>query len=394
MEKQILRPDVFIIGAGPAGITAAIYAVRAGLSAVISENAVPGGQISRSSTVENYPGFESISGAELAGRFRRHLYSLGTEIDEFDPILRTEFSDGVKRIFTENHIYEPETVIIASGASPKKLPLESAAKFEGKGVHYCALCDGQAYKGRTVGVVGGGSAAAEEALYLSGIAEKVFVIRRKDYFRAERYLVEKMENTSNIEILYNTDLTDLKGEDFLECAEVRDISSENGKKYDIPLSAVFVCIGSEPGTELLRDNIDLDEYGYIITDEDMKTNISGVFAAGDVRKKHFRQIVNAVSDGAAAALSAEKYISGIKTKRSSKMIKIFSSDSCGYCTKLKAYLDSRKIRYDVIDVDESRENYDKLVEVSGQTGIPVSVFDSGDVVIGFDKPRIDSILGI
>ncbi len=310
IKKEISRPDVFIIGAGPAGITAAIYAARAGLSAVISENSVVGGQISQSSMVGNYPGFENITGAELAEKFRGHLYSLGMQIEEFDPIERAEFSHGEKRIFTGTHIYEPLSVIIASGASPRKLPLKDAEKFEGRGIHYCALCDGNAYKGMNVGVVGGGSAAAEEALYLSGIAEKVVVIRRKNYFHAEKPLVDKMERTPNIDVLYNTDIVGLQGEKFLSGVRLKDVSSPEGRRYDIPLSALFVYIGREPGTELFGKSITLDRYGYIITDEDMRTDIDGVFAAGDVRAKRYRQIVTAVSDGAAAALSAERYISG------------------------------------------------------------------------------------
>ena len=177
MEKQTIKTDLIIIGAGPAGISAGIYAARAGLSPVILDNGVVGGQVAQSSVVENYPGFEKISGKELAERFRGHLSALGTEIDEFDPIERVEFSGDIKRIITESGIYEPKAVIIATGASPKPLPLENAEKFAGRGVHYCALCDGSAYRGKTVGVVGGGSAAVEEALYLSNIAERVVMIR-------------------------------------------------------------------------------------------------------------------------------------------------------------------------------------------------------------------------
>lgn len=310
MEKKIIKTNIVIIGAGPAGMAAAIYAARAGLAPVILENGVVGGQIAQSSTVENYPGYVGISGAELSEKFRKHLLALGTEIDEFDFIERVEFSEDKKRIITESRIYEPTTVIIATGAFPKPLPIKSEARFRGRGVHYCALCDGAAYKGKTVGVVGGGSAALEEALYLANIAERVVMIRRKDSFHAEKAILTKAENSPNIEILYNTDLIDAGGGDRLEYAAVRDIST--GVERKIPLSAVFAYIGSTPRTELFRDCIELDPRGYIAADEDMRTDIGGIFAAGDVRAKRYRQIVTAVSDGAIAALNAEKYISDRK----------------------------------------------------------------------------------
>lgn len=293
-------------------MSAAIYAVRAGLAPVILENGVVGGQVSQSSVVENYPGFIKISGSDLAGNFRKHLSALGTEIDEFDPIESVDFSGDIKRITTESRIYEPKAVIIASGAFPKPLPTENAEKFTGRGIHYCALCDGSAYKGKVVGVVGGGSAAVEEALYLSNIAERVIMIRRKDSFHAEKALVERAEAASNIEIRYNTDLVDVGGGNMLEYAVVKDlsVSGAEDKTERIPLSAVFAYIGTEPRTELFRGSIRLDAGGYIPADEDMRTSVDGVFAAGDVRAKRYRQIVTAVSDGAIAALNAEKYIRG------------------------------------------------------------------------------------
>lgn len=310
MEKKSVKTNLVIIGAGPAGMSAAIYAVRAGLAPVILENGVVGGQIAQSSEVENYPGYIRISGAELADRFRKHLLALGTEIDEFDFVEGVEFSGDVKRVITESKIYEPKAVIIASGASPKPLPVKSGNRFNGKGIHYCALCDGSAYKGKTVGVMGGGSTAVEEALYLSNIAEKVIIIRRKNSFHAERAIIERAESTPNIEILYNTDLIDAEGGDKLEYAVVKKVSEE--KISRIPLSAIFSYIGSTPRTELFKDNIKLDAEGYISADEDMRTSAAGVFAAGDVRTKRYRQIVTAVSDGAIAALNAEKYISGLQ----------------------------------------------------------------------------------
>lgn len=309
MEKKIVKTDLIIIGAGPAGMTAAIYAARAGLSLVVLEKGVVGGQVSRSSLVENYPGYISITGADLAGKFREHAASVGAEIDEFDLIERTELSDESRRIYTESKIYEAAAVIVASGASPKLLPIKNEAEFRGRGVHYCALCDGSAYKGRTVGVVGGGSAALEEALYLSKIAERVVIIRRKSSFHSENAILKRVESVPNIEIMYNTDLIDVGGGSALEYAVICGTGDEQSHRR-LPLSAVFACIGSVPQTDFLDGGVKLDSYGYIVTDGDMRTNIKGVFAAGDVREKRYRQIVTAVSDGAVAALNAEKYIGG------------------------------------------------------------------------------------
>ncbi len=306
MNKEIIKTNTVIIGAGPAGITAAIYAARAGLHPIVLEKGVVGGQITQSSIVENYPGYMSITGAELASRLRSHADALGVTIDEFDTIERAELDGNVKKIITESREYHPKAVIIATGAAPKPLLVKNEARFHGKGVHYCALCDASAYKGRTVGVVGGGSAAVEEALYLSNIAERVLLIRRKSSFHAERAILKRAENTPNIEILYNTDLLDVGGGDSLEYALVTDVLTRKERK--LPLSAVFAYIGSVPRTELLRGCVELDRWGYISAGEDMKTNIDGVFAAGDVRTKRYRQIVTAVSDGAVAALNAEKYI--------------------------------------------------------------------------------------
>lgn len=313
MEKEIIKTKLIIIGAGPAGLTASIYAARAGLAPLVLEKGLVGGQAAVSSIIENYPGYSSITGAELSAKMRDHALAAGAEIDEFDEIERAELSDGSKRIITESKIYEPTAVIIATGAVPKPLLVRNEARFRGKGIHYCALCDGAAYKGKTVGVVGGGSAAVEEALYLANIAEKVILIRRKDSFHAEKAVIERAERTPNIEILYNTDLIDVgnfgneNSSDFLEYALVADTVTLEERK--IPLSAVFAYIGNAPRTELLRGSLELDQSGYIIADEDMRTSVNGVFAAGDVRTKRYRQIVTAVSDGAVAALSAEKYIS-------------------------------------------------------------------------------------
>lgn len=302
--KKIVKTRLVIIGAGPAGVTAAVYGARAGLEPVVFESGLVGGQAAQSSIIENYPGYVSISGGELAEKFRAQLAAADVTLEEFDPILRTRFSAEVKRIETESKIYEADAVIIAAGTCPKPLPAEGEARFRGRGVHYCALCDGSAYKGMTVGVVGGGSAALEEALYLSGIAERVVMIRRKSGFHGESALLDRALRTPNIEILYNTELADVGGGDRVEYALLGDESGERR----LSLSAVFVYIGSTPATGLFRDEIALNEQGYIVADGEMQTSVPGVFAAGDVREKSCRQIVTAVSDGAVAAINAKRWL--------------------------------------------------------------------------------------
>lgn len=304
MEKKIIKTKLVIIGAGPAGVTAAVYAARAGVPPIVFENGLVGGQAAQSSVIENYTGYVSVTGTALAEKFRAQLDALCVPLEEFDPIERAELSAGTKRIVTESKIYEAEAVIIATGASPKPLPVESEASFRGRGIHYCALCDGSAYKGKTVGVVGGGSAALEEALYLSKIAEMVVIIRRKNGFHGEKTLLDRVERTPNIEIMYNTDLIGVGGGDAVEYALV---SGAEGERR-LPLSAVFVYIGGTPAAGLFRDSIELDGQGYIIADGDMQTSVPGVFAAGDVRAKRYRQIATAVSDGAVAALNAINFI--------------------------------------------------------------------------------------
>lgn len=310
MSKQVKELDLVIIGAGPAGLTAAIYASRANLETLVLEDKIVGGQVTSSYTIENYPGFKSITGNEFAQRIQEQAEALGANIDEFDFIENVTFTDDEKIIETGDYIYKPKAVIIATGATPRKLPINNEKQFEGKGVHYCAICDGAGYKGDIVAVVGGGNAALEEALFLSKFAKKVIIIRRFDYFKAEAKVLDEVNNTENIEIMYNWDLVDVYGDDFVSKARVRNTVTNEEKDMDI--QAVFGYIGTEPKTNMFKDYITLTSRGYITTDENMKTNISGVYAAGDVRDKEFRQITTAVADGTIAALMAEKYITNIK----------------------------------------------------------------------------------
>lgn len=309
MKKETRYKDLVIIGSGPAGLTAAIYASRAKLTVLVLENATVGGQIRTSHVIENYPGFEKVSGDELADRLQNQAIKLGAEIDEFDFILNVNLTDDKKIIETESYIYEVKALIIATGASPRKLPIPEEGDYSGKGIHYCAVCDGAMYEGKTIGVVGGGNSALKEALFLSKFGE-VKIIRRADYFNGEKMILDEVQSNSNIEILWNQDIRQVRGESKVESVIIEDVKTKELK--EVFLDAIFVYIGSDPKTELIKEQIKTNKQGYIITDENMKTNINGVFAAGDVREKPFRQIATAVSDGTIAALMAEKYINETK----------------------------------------------------------------------------------
>ena len=306
MSKETKELDLIIIGGGPAGLTAAMYAGRAKLKTLLLENKIIGGQVRNSYTIENYPGFKTIQGGELADIFQAQAEEFGAIIDEFDLIENISFSDNEKIIETETYIYKPKAVIIATGASPRKLPIPQESEFAGKGIHYCAVCDGAMYEGKRVGVVGGGNSALEEAVFLTKFAEKVYLIRRYDYFRGEQSLIDEVFNNPKIEVLLNEDLIEVKGNAFLECATIKN--TKTGETTQLNVDAIFGYIGTEPKTESVKEYIKLNEQGYIITDEDMQTNIKGVYAAGDVRDKKYRQITTAISDGTIALLNAEKYI--------------------------------------------------------------------------------------
>ncbi|KEI75424.1 thioredoxin reductase [Clostridium botulinum B2 128] len=306
MNKKNKNLDLMIIGAGPAGLSAAIYAARAKLNMILIENGIIGGQVRSSYTVENYPGFKKIEGNRLADLMQEQATDLGATIDEFDMVEKIQLNNNEKIVETSEYIYKPTVLIISTGATARKLPIPSEGKFSGKGIHYCAICDGAMYEGKTVGVIGGGNAALEEALFLTKFASKVYMIRRYDYFKGEKATLEEVENNSKIEILYNWDLVDVYGSNFVDKALIKNVKTKEEK--ELKLDGVFGFIGSEPKTELFKEYISLTPKGYIKTNENMETNIKGVYAAGDVREKQFRQITTAVADGTIATLAAEKYI--------------------------------------------------------------------------------------
>lgn len=313
MSKEVKHKELIIIGGGPAGLTAAIYATRAKLDMLLLEDQILGGQVRNSYTIENYPGFKKVSGTELADLMQQQAEELGAEIDEFDMVERVDFSGDEKIVETNNFIYKTDTVIISTGAVPRKLPIPNEEKFSGKGIHYCAVCDGAMYDGKIIGVVGGGNSALEEALFLTKFATKVYMIRRFDYFKGEKATIDEVMNHPKIEVLFNEDLVNVEGENFVEKAIIKN--TIDGTEKEMDMDAVFGFIGTEPKTEHFKDYIELTNSGYVKTDERMRTNVNGVFAAGDVREKEYRQITTAVADGTIAALEAEKVIVENKKKR-------------------------------------------------------------------------------
>lgn len=290
--------DLIIIGAGPAGLTAGIYAARAGLKVLIFEKETIGGQIASSPLVQNYPGFVAISGSELSNNLYDQVDNLGVEI-ELEEVIKIE--DGkIKRIITKNGTYETKTVIISTGTKYRLLNLPNEKKLIGNGVHFCTSCDGAFYKDKTVAVIGGANTAVTNAIYLSHICEKVYLIYRKDKLRCEKTLINNLKNQENIEILYNTNVTKLNGEEYLTSIDINNNITLN-------VDAIFISIGMDAQTDLANKLLNLNEENYIQT-KDCITNIEGIFVAGDCREKKVRQLATAVNDGAVAATHAINYL--------------------------------------------------------------------------------------
>ncbi|MBE6780212.1 MAG: thioredoxin-disulfide reductase [Ruminococcaceae bacterium] len=298
--------DVIIIGGGPAGYTAALYAARAGLNTLVLERMAAGGQMTLTGDIDNYPGFEEgIDGFTLGMKMQQSAERFGAKT-EYDEVTAVDFSQKVKHIKTAMGEYHAKTVIIATGANPKMLGLENEAELTGRGIHYCAHCDGRFYKDKTVAVIGGGNSAVSDALYLSNLAKKVYLIHRRDTLKATHIYKVPLEKAENIEFLWNTALTSVIFDNKVVAAEIKNLN--NGEISGIALDGVFISIGRKPATDLFKNILSLDEYDYIIADETTKTNIEGVYAVGDVRTKPLRQVVTAVSDGATAVHFIEEYI--------------------------------------------------------------------------------------
>lgn len=297
--------DILIIGAGTAGLTAAIYARRAGLSCTVFEGAVPGGKIVNSPEVANYPGLPKVSGYDYAMALLEQVKSYGADI-KYETVIGSKLSDEVKILETSKGKYEGKTVIIANGASRKRLGCKGENEFEGRGVSYCATCDGAFFRDKTVAVIGGGDTAFEDAQYLSGICERVFLVVRDNDFSASDVLVEPVLKNGRITVLKNSTVTEIIGENFVTGIKLKN--TENETEKIISVSAVFIAVGIAPDNSIFGSELKLDKQGYIISGEDCLTGIEGVFVAGDTRQKELRQLVTAASDGAIAATAALKYI--------------------------------------------------------------------------------------
>lgn len=298
--------DLVIIGGGPAGYTAALYASRAGLDSVLIEKLSAGGQMALTGEIDNYPGFEEgVDGLTLGFKMQQGAERFGA-VTEYAEVLSVDFGEEIKRIETTSGTFWGKTVIVSTGANPRELGLSNEAHLMGRGVHYCAHCDGRFYKNKTVVVVGGGNSAAADALYLSRLAEKVILVHRRDKLRATKIYHEPLMKAENIEFMWNSSVREILAENRVNGVVIKN--KETGEEKEIPCDGVFVSIGRKPATEFLNGALDLDEGGYIVADESTKTNVEGVYAVGDVRTKALRQIVTAVADGAVAVHYAEEYL--------------------------------------------------------------------------------------
>jgi thioredoxin reductase (NADPH) len=299
--------DVVIIGGGPAGLTAGIYAARGGLKTLLCEGKILGGQIVLSYEVENYPGFpQGVSGMDLIESFTKQAEKFGVEMS-YEGITRIEDDRECKSVYlTNGSCIKTKTIIIAAGASSNKLGCPGEKKFTGKGVSYCATCDGAFFRNKTVAVVGGGDSAIEEALYLTNLAKKVYIIHRRDSLRAIKILQDRAMENNKIEFVFNNIVKEIQGDKFVNGLLLENTQSKELNRLSI--DGVFIYVGATPNTSFVEDLIQLDDNGYIITNEKMETNVKGIFAAGDIRSTPLRQVITASADGAIAASEAQKYI--------------------------------------------------------------------------------------
>ncbi|MDY4788146.1 MAG: thioredoxin-disulfide reductase [Bacilli bacterium] len=298
--------DILIIGAGPAGITCAIYGARANLNVGIIEKEAPGGKVLKTDEIENYPGFDNVKGIDLASKMFEQCLKFGTEF-LFGNVVKINNFDNYKEVILESgETYQSKTVVIATGNDVKKMNVPNEDKFYAKGISYCAVCDGALYKDKDMFVIGGGNSALQEALFLTKFAKKVYLVHRRDEFRAEKHLVDKVKNNPKIELLLSYVPVSINGEDHV--TSITLLNKKTSQEEVFATNVVFPFIGFEPKTEFLQNLDILDDKGYVIVNDKMETKIKGIYSIGDVNSKPLRQITTAVSDGATAAIEAEHYI--------------------------------------------------------------------------------------
>ena len=299
--------DVLVIGGGPGGYTAALYAAWANLSVMVLEKLTPGGQMGTTDVIDNYPGFpEGVGGFELALQMQKGAQRFGAQT-QLSEVISVELGGTVKQVRTQDGTYQARTVVLASGAHPRELGLPGEQELRGRGVSYCATCDGMFYRGKTVAVVGGGNTAVSDVLYLSRLCQKVYLIHRRDQLRASKVYLDPLQQAENVEFVWDSQVQELLYGDVLTGVQVRH--KKTGELREIPCDGLFVAVGHVPNTELYQGQVELDQAGYVLADETTRTNLPGVFAVGDLRKKPLRQVITAASDGAVAAHFIEEYVS-------------------------------------------------------------------------------------
>ena len=302
--------DMIIIGGGPGGYTAALYGARAGLDVLVVEKLSAGGQMALTSQIDNYPGFEEgVDGFTLAEKMQAGAERFGAKT-ELAEVYSVALQDKIKKVETSEGIFYGKTVVISTGASPRELWLEQEQSLVGRGVNYCAACDGMFYRGKTVVVVGGGNSAAADAMLLSRICEKVIVVHRRDTLRATKIYHEPLMQAENVAFQWDSVVTELHYEDGFKGVRLKNVKT--GEEIEIPCDGIFISVGRKPVTEFLAGQVELDRSGYIIADESTRTNLPGVFAVGDVRTKVLRQVVTAVADGAVASHYIDEYLAELK----------------------------------------------------------------------------------
>ncbi|MFP4200399.1 MAG: thioredoxin-disulfide reductase [Clostridia bacterium] len=302
--------DVVIVGAGPGGLATAIYTGRAGLDTVVIEREVPGGLVATTDAIENYPGIPGITGAELAEAFREHATRYGAQIvmDQIGSVAADD--DGTRVAVGTQGEYRGRALVIATGSAPRSLGVPGEEEFRGRGVSYCATCDGAFFRGREVACVGGGDSAVQEALYLSRLASRVHIIHRRDELRAVDILKDRVENSENVDVVWNSVVEAIEGDALVENLKLRNVVDDRISR--LPVAGVFIYVGTDPATAFLNDVVSLDSDGYILASEDTTTDVPGIFAVGDVRKKAQKQIATAVGDGATAGKAIEEYLESLE----------------------------------------------------------------------------------
>lgn len=306
--------DVAIIGGGPSGLTAGLYLCRARIDTVVLEQQLPGGQAVYSPLIENYPGFpDGISGPDLVDLMMKQVDRFGLETRTFAPVNELVLDGRIKTLKLDGGDLFANAVIVASGRSPRKMGIPGEKEFTGRGISYCATCDAPLFKEKVVMVVGGGDAAVEEALHLTRFASKVILVHRRDELRASSYLQERILSEPRVEFMWNSELAEIKGEHTVRSAVV--VNNVTRERAEVPVAGVFFYVGNTPNTGFLEEVVELNEAGYVVTDDRLESSVPGIFAAGDARANHFKQVILAAAEGALAALSAQRYLETIGARK-------------------------------------------------------------------------------